>query len=34
MTAIPDRLPTWMRNGDFLVVRVIAVVCFVRMVMG
>lgn len=31
MTAIPDRLPVWIRNSDYVVLRVIAVVCLFRM---
>lgn len=30
--SIPDRLPLWIRNSDYVVLRVIAVVCFLKMV--
>lgn len=32
MTAIPDRLPPWIRNSDYIVLRIIALVCAIQMV--
>lgn len=30
--SLPDRLPPWMRNGDFLLVRFMLAVCFLHLV--
>jgi hypothetical protein len=31
MRTIPDRLPAWIRNSDYVVLRVIAIACFIKM---
>lgn len=34
MPAIPDKLPTWVRNSDYVILRFVALACLARMFGG